>query len=244
MRRLLLALAAAILAWIGVSGVAMAAVATPDSPVQAYTYDTSFHAVPGDDSASERGAPATRDPMRAFDAVDRPSHGVSTRFDGSIPRPATRYARAATLVQVARTISTTSHHAWATSEDLSSPRRFGVAAKGGDDTVSLFRAVSKAEADDIAGNGFRQAPSGLSYEGKLFATSADDAARYGRINYGQDGVPFHIVETRVPPSFADQLYTGTADRMTFRAVDPDQLAGLNRLGSTSIWNHVPWVAKP
>jgi len=119
-----------------------------------------------------------------------------------------------------------------------------VAANTGDDTVSLFRAVSKAEAEDIAGHGFRQAPSGLSYEGKLFATGADDAARYGRINYGQDGVPFHIVETRVPRSFADQLYTGTADRMTFRAVDPDQLAGLNRLDSTSIWDHVPWVAKP
>lgn len=78
----------------------------------------------------------------------------------------------------------------------------------------------------------------------MFATTADDAARYGRINYGQDALPFHIVETRVPRSFADQLYTGTADRMIFRAVDPGQLADLNRLGSTSTWNYVPWVAKP
>ena len=98
--------------------------------------------------------------------------------------------------------------------------------------------------DDIARHGFRQAPNGRSYEGKLFATSPEDAATYGRINYGQDSVPFHIVETSVSRSFADQLFTGTADRMTFRAVDPDQLADLNRLGRTTIWNHLPWVAKP
>ena len=32
--------------------------------------------------------------------------------------------------------------------------------------------------------GLRQKPGGFSYEGKLFATSAEDAARFGRINEG------------------------------------------------------------
>jgi hypothetical protein len=104
--------------------------------------------------------------------------------------------------------------------------------------------VSGGEADDIAANGFRAAPNGRSFEGKLFATSAEDAARYGRINYGLDQQPFHIVEARVPTSFVDQLYTGTADRMTFLGVNPEQLAELNRVASTSIWDYVPWVAKP
>lgn len=115
-------------------------------------------------------------------------------------------------------------------------------AAGG--TTSLFRAVSTAEADDIAQYGFRQAPNGQSYEGKLFATSAEDAARYGRINYGLDQQPFHIVEASVPNSFADRLYTGTADRMTFRSADPDQLPELNAVGSVHRWDHVPLVEKP
>ncbi len=84
--------------------------------------------------------------------------------------------------------------------------------------------MSGAEARDIAANGFRQAPSGLSYEGKLFATSAEDAARFGRINYSLDQEPFHIVEARVPTSFANSLFSGTADRMPFLAVNPEQLS--------------------
>ena len=68
----------------------------------------------------------------------------------------------------------------------------------------LFRAVSKAELDDIMHfGGLRQKPGGLSYEGKLFATSTEDAAHFGRINYRLDiaiGLdnPFHVVEVNVP----------------------------------------------
>ena len=104
--------------------------------------------------------------------------------------------------------------------------------------------MSGAEARDIAANGFRQAPSGLSYEGKLFATSAEDAARFGRINYSLDQEPFHIVEARVPSSFANSLFSGTADRMPFLAVNPEQLPELNALGQINIWDYVPLVAKP
>jgi hypothetical protein len=116
-------------------------------------------------------------------------------------------------------------------------------AEAGGGTTSIFRAVSSGEADDIAAYGFRARLDGHSFEGKLFATSAEDAARFGRINYDLDKLPFHIVEARVPTSFVDQLYTGTADRMTFHGVNPVQLAELNQLARTSIWDDVPWVSK-
>ena len=57
--------------------------------------------------------------------------------------------------------------------------------------------MSKAELDDITHfGGLRQKPDGLSYEGKLFAISIEDAAHFGRINYRLDitiGLdnPFH-----------------------------------------------------
>ena len=118
------------------------------------------------------------------------------------------------------------------------------ALDAGRGTTSLFRAVSTAEADDIGRYGFRAAPDGRSYEGKLFATSAEDAASFGRINYGLDNEPFHLVEARVPNEFADRLFSGTADRMPFRSVDPDQLPELNSVGEVTRWNRVPLVEKP
>ena len=121
----------------------------------------------------------------------------------------------------------------------------GLSAKaGGGGSTSIYRAVSTAEADDIAAHGFRQAPDGRSFEGKLFATSPEDAARFGRINYGLDRTPFHVVEARVPTTYVNDLYSGTADRMPFIGVNPDQLAGLNRVADVQMRNSVPWVPKP
>jgi len=109
----------------------------------------------------------------------------------------------------------------------------------------LYRAVSSAERADIQSfGGFRQAANGLSNEAKLFATSAEDAARYGRINYGLDNRAFHIVEARVSRSFSDSLQSGIADRMRYVSVDRDRLNELNRLARIKIWNYVPWVTKP
>jgi hypothetical protein len=104
--------------------------------------------------------------------------------------------------------------------------------------------VSEAEAEDIAQHGFRQALSGQSYEDKLFAASAEEAARFGRINYTLDGLPFSIVEVNVPKSFAESLYNGRADSMPFRAVDPCQLGTLNSFGNVTIWDNVPITEKP
>ncbi len=115
------------------------------------------------------------------------------------------------------------------------------AGAGGDGSVTLYRAVSQAESDDIAAiNGFRPGPN--SYEGKLFAATAEDAASYGRINDTSrpGGEPFHIVETRVPASLARPLDT-PLDGMTAVHIAEDQLP---RLGPPTIWDSVPWVPKP
>jgi hypothetical protein len=71
-------------------------------------------------------------------------------------------------------------------------------------TANLFRAVSQAALDDLTNSGgLRQKPDGLSSEGKLFATSAEDAAHFGWMNYHLDitiglDSPFHVVEVSVP----------------------------------------------
>jgi hypothetical protein len=97
---------------------------------------------------------------------------------------------------------------------LPNPTRLGPAAP----QTTLYRAVSTAEADDIARfGGFRAGPN--SCEGKLFATTAEDAAQYGRINNAltPGGSPFHIVETRVPTSLANSFEHLTLDSMSPRA---------------------------
>jgi len=74
---------------------------------------------------------------------------------------------------------------------------------GGEGTGSLFRAVSPAEAGDILKNGFRPEPTGMSIvQGKWFATSIADAAKWGSRFYGSQ--PYNIVEATVP---ADALST-------------------------------------
>jgi RHS repeat-associated protein len=69
--------------------------------------------------------------------------------------------------------------------------------KQADEGVDLFRAVSKAELDDIALNGLRMGEKG--YEtGKLFATSLEDAAQFGRYNFQLDKVPNQLIKVKVP----------------------------------------------
>lgn len=77
---------------------------------------------------------------------------------------------------------------------------------GANDSIRLFRAVGRNELVDIQQfGGFRQRPDGWSYEAKLFATSAEDAANFGFINQQLSGRPFTIVEARVPLSFVNNL---------------------------------------
>ncbi|MBI2709590.1 MAG: RHS repeat-associated core domain-containing protein [Actinobacteria bacterium] len=110
--------------------------------------------------------------------------------------------------------------------------------------TTLYRAVSSAERADIESfGGFRQAVSGRGYEGKLFATTGEDATGYGRINYGIDNEPFHIVEATVPTSLTQSLYCDIADSMRYFAVDREQITLFNRSARIDFWDYVPWVTK-
>ena len=70
------------------------------------------------------------------------------------------------------------------------------AAGHGEEVASLYRAVAKAELDDIAQAGFRQHPNSQSLESKLFATSPEDAARFGRDNFRFDDPEAFLPEQR------------------------------------------------
>lgn len=81
----------------------------------------------------------------------------------------------------------------------------------GEEVTSLYRTVAQAELDDIAQAGFRQHPNSLSLESKLFATSPEDAARFGRDNFHFDEVPFHLIAVQMPTSIAEQFEKLTLD---------------------------------
>lgn len=108
------------------------------------------------------------------------------------------------------------------------------------ESAPLYRAVSEGERADLAaGNGFRAGPN--SYEGKLFATTPEDAASFGRINYSlPGGEPFHIVETRVPTSALDSFEHLPMDGMPAVHVPESQLGVL---GPPTVWDSVPWAPK-
>ncbi len=116
-------------------------------------------------------------------------------------------------------------------------------------TGRLFRAVSKAELDDVANfGGFRQKQDGLSYEGKLFAARIEDAAGFRRINYQLDtsiGLddPFHILEVGVSSALAAQFEVYTLDFMSAVYVSEDLLSLLNWSGSTTEVAAIPYESK-
>jgi hypothetical protein len=107
-------------------------------------------------------------------------------------------------------------------------------ARGGVVIARLFRAVSKAELDDIADfGGLRQQPDGLSYEGKLFANNVEAACNFGRINYRLDTTigldnPFYIVEVSIPNALMPHCEFQTLDFMPAVYVPEALLSLLNR----------------
>jgi hypothetical protein len=78
----------------------------------------------------------------------------------------------------------------------------GAAATGADDAVTGFRAVSRAEADDIATNGFRPHPLGRSMESKWFSVLRE-GAEWFRNNISDLE---EVVEARVPRSVYERSY--------------------------------------
>lgn len=102
-------------------------------------------------------------------------------------------------------------------------RAAGLAAEG---STTLYRAVSKAELGDIAENGIRVISGG--YEtGKLFATSLDDAAKFGRNNFMLDSIPNHLIKVDVPKRVIKDSYSFTADGMNAVSIPANQLNLLN-----------------
>ncbi len=69
--------------------------------------------------------------------------------------------------------------------------------------TKLYRAVSEAELQDLVQQGkFRQVPDSL--EGKWFAESPSDAAKWGDILQGPGN--YRIIEIEVSPEMAEQFF--------------------------------------
>lgn len=94
---------------------------------------------------------------------------------------------------------------------------------------SLFRAVFQAEYQDIISSGvIRNTPTG--YEtGKLFATTYDDATKFGNLLARWESNPdFKILEVDVPDNL--KVTEFTADSMKAVAVDDADLGKLKIKG--------------
>jgi hypothetical protein len=81
--------------------------------------------------------------------------------------------------------------------------------------------------------GLRQKPDSLSYEGKLFATSTEDAAHFGRTNYRLDSTigldnPFYVVEVNVPETHMRYFIFRVLDFMPAVYIAANFLPLLNR----------------
>ncbi len=87
---------------------------------------------------------------------------------------------------------------------------------------TIYRAVSKAELDDIAQFGFRTKEGG--YEtGKLFAPTLQEATQFGKANFMFDGIPNTIMKVQVPNSVLDGAYKFGADGMNAISIPANQL---------------------
>jgi hypothetical protein len=99
----------------------------------------------------------------------------------------------------------------------------------------IYRAVSKAELDDIAEFGFRTHQGG--YEtSKLFAPTFQEAAQFGKGNFRFDGIPNYIMKVRVPSNVLDDSYKFTADGMNAISIQADKL----QLLRGTLINFSPW----
>lgn len=117
------------------------------------------------------------------------------------------------------------------------PLARGVQALRAGRSVNLYRAVGIDELADIKNSGlFRAGPNSLG--GKFFASTADDAARWGKKFKDITGEAFEVVATRVPKSYAKTLrYFENLDGIG-PAYYADDLDELNRAVQGGI-QHLP-----
>jgi hypothetical protein len=76
-------------------------------------------------------------------------------------------------------------------------------AKAAEDTITLYRAVSKGEYDDIMSSGiFRPKPDGSSMDGKWFSETLEGAGEWGKQMFDE----FTVVAANVSRSVADEMF--------------------------------------
>jgi len=83
----------------------------------------------------------------------------------------------------------------------------------------IYRAVSKAELDDIA-------QFGLSETAKLFAPTAKEASQFGRNNFKFDKISNTIIKVKIPNSILQSSYKFTADGMNAISIQASLLSHL------------------
>jgi len=94
--------------------------------------------------------------------------------------------------------------------------------------TTLFRAVSKAELDDIGSNGLRTANG--SYEtGKLFTTTPTNASQFGKYNFKFDLESNTIIQVKVPNSVMKTTTRFTADGMPAVSIPSNQLSKIKQV---------------
>lgn len=117
MRRLVEALVAFALGWLGIVSPAAGAIAPSPAGLTAYgapTYDA-----PESHTATERGPPSTGNAHTTYAAVGYRPHGVSVRLNGPATPSITTFGYPAPHVQVARATATTGSHVVHAGGDLS-----------------------------------------------------------------------------------------------------------------------------
>ncbi len=93
--------------------------------------------------------------------------------------------------------------------------------------TKLYRAVSDAELADIGENGVQVNPDGSNYQtGKLFATTAEDAAQFGKNNFPWDGEPNTVIEVKVSNKVMKTATKFTADQMPAVSIPANQLKNI------------------
>ncbi len=110
-------------------------------------------------------------------------------------------------------------------------------------TVTLYRAVGPNELADIRSfRGFRPDPREATYSydsGKLFATSAEDAAWWGQNLIANKGKEFAIMEVEIPFSVYQTYTLATMDGRPVVVVDVEQLPEFNRVGRIHMYPQSP-----
>lgn len=127
---------------------------------------------------TERGPPES-DFNTTYGAVSRCSTGASVRPNESGPWVAVTYDVRKKRVQVTPASRTTGGHAQVVEAEFAVAHRAGVAAKGGDDLVDVWRTVGADEAADVARTGGYRVPAGG--EGKYFFPTREQAENLGRM---------------------------------------------------------------